>query len=199
MTTKKAILFASTNKGKLIEVRTTASEFGIEILSPSDLSDELGIGVPKVDEDGATYLENAKKKAAQFFEWSGITSLSDDTGLEVSALSGRPGVATARFSGPDATPKQNMDKLLEEMNCIEDRRAKFVCRLYLISKENKPKTVEDYLEGMISKEPRGGGGFGYDPIFIVENSGKTLAELKQDGSSVETHRIKALRRLFSEI
>lgn len=189
------ILFASGNSGKLSEVRATAAEHGVRVLAPSD----IGGAPPEVEESASDYLGNARLKAHAFFAWSGIPSLSDDTGLEVDALNGRPGVLSARYAGPSASPADNIAKLLGELHGATNRSARFYCVLYAILDERNHMTAEAVLEGEIAQAPRGGGGFGYDSVFVVRGTGRTLAELKHEGSPVETHRIKACRNLFTKL
>jgi XTP/dITP diphosphohydrolase len=192
----KRFLFASNNPGKLSEVRYVADSFSLEILNPA----ELGKGTPpNPEETASTYLGNAKIKAESFFQWSGLPSLADDTGLEVDALAGSPGVFSARYAGPSATSEANVRKLLDSLRGVEVRTARFYCLLYFIVDRQNVLTAEAYLDGSIAQEPRGGGGFGYDNIFEVAGSGHTLAELKADGGHIETHRVLACRKLFSII
>ncbi len=191
------LLFASTNKGKLVEVREIAREFGITIVSPSEICG--GKDVPEVEESAATYKGNAQLKGEAFMKWSGLPSLSDDTGLEVEALGGRPGVFSARYAGPRADPKKNIEKLLEVLKKEQNRKARFYSYLYLSDPHKPSRSAEGVLSGSIAKTPEGGGGFGYDSVFLVEGHNKTLASLKESGVKVETHRIKALRALFAKL
>jgi XTP/dITP diphosphohydrolase len=201
-----SILFASTNRGKFREVEEVARSFGINLVSPLDLtgSDYRRFGLtaplappPEVEENADTYIGNAKLKADAYFEWSGIPSLSDDTGLEVDALNGAPGLYSARYGGPGCTPETNIDRLLGNLQNQTSRSARFYCVLYLRFDPSNSLTAEATLEGEILRERRGGGGFGYDSVFKVQGSESTLAELKSSGEVVDTHRIIACRKLFS--
>lgn len=196
------ILFASTNSGKFVEVSDIASKFGLEILSAAKLlgsaSAQKG-APPQVEENGRNYLENAKLKACAWYQWANISTLADDAGLEVIALNGAPGVISARYAGVNATSEENIAKLLSKLKGEAKREATFVCQLYL--KVNEKLSLENvgYLKGEIASEPRGQGGFGYDPVFIVPSYGKTLAELKGEGVKVETHRTIALQEMFKKM
>ena len=196
MSFNSKILFASSNKGKFQEVKQLAARHNLSILGIN----ELGLSSPpEVEETGQTYLENARLKAEAFFLWSNVPCLADDTGLEVDLLDGKPGVFTARYAGEKAGPKDNMKKLLEVMGKSENRSARFRCILYLMLNKEKFVTSEATLEGSIARSAFGDGGFGYDPIFIVGNTGKTLAELKALKETVETHRTLALKKIFEKL
>ena len=190
------ILFASSNKGKSAEIKEVAQSFPeISIVFP----EEVGPGAPEVEESAADYRGNAELKARAYQAWGGVPALADDTGLEVKALNGLPGVRSARYAGEPSNPKKNIAKLLEELRGCADRRARFVCVLVAILQDLTIVTSEAALEGSIIEGTRGSGGFGYDSIFVPAGFTKTLAELKGEGSSVETHRIAAARKLFSDI
>ena len=171
-----------------------------------DLANELGVSVsepvPDVAEHADSYHGNARLKADSFFRWCGLPSLADDTGLEVDALGGRPGVHSARYAGPHGRSEDNIRKLLREISQSpslgkKGRRARFVCHLVL--KFGDGQYVENHAElmGEIGFAPHGHGGFGYDSVFIVDGYGKTLAELKEKDLPVKTHRILALEKLLS--
>ncbi len=192
------ILFGSSNRGKLEEAR---KEWGKIICSPSELVERVGSVAPEVIEDGTTYFENARKKVEALFAWSGgMATFSDDTGLEVMALHGAPGLHSARYAGPENDPAKNIAKLLEALRGAEDRRARFVCTLVYKSRDVDCLVAEGELCGRIASEQTGRGGFGYDSVFIVDGfHGKTLAELKQCGDGVVTHRVAALRALKTKL
>lgn len=194
----KAILFASGNKGKLAEVREIASTIGLEVFSPEELRNLKNLPpVPEVEESAETYHENAKLKADSLYVWSkGFPTLSDDSGLEVAALGGAPGVSTARYAGIGASNDQNITKLLEAMKGQTDRSARFVCHLCFRRGDDKYETTEAYMQGAVGTNKYGNGGFGYDPILIPHGYAETLAELKEKHIEVPTHRILALRKLF---
>lgn len=188
------LLFASGNEGKYKEVSSIGESFGLRILHPRDLG--MPGPPPEVEENAPDYLGNARLKAEAFKRWSGLPSLADDTGLEVDALEGGPGVHSARYSEPGATPARNIEKLLAALDGVSNRSARFYCLLYLALDERNHLTAEATLEGDIALERRGDGGFGYDSVFVVRGTGRTLAELKGAGGEVETHRMAACRRLF---
>ena len=191
------IVFATSNRGKIADVRNFVGSIGIEILSPDQI---VGRGEPPAVEEGTTsYGENAGLKAAAYLRWSGVPSIGDDTGLEVEALGGAPGIISARFAGVGATSRQNTEKLLGLLHGASNRRALFRAVLVLALPEGTRYEAEGILEGSIAREPRGGGGFGYDNVFEVAGTGKTLAELKEAGGGVMTHRHRALRALLDQI
>jgi len=188
------IVFGSSNKGKLAEAQTVGQRFGMPIIPPAEV---IGRGAPPdVDEVGETYRANALLKARAYREWSGAAALGDDTGLEVEALGGAPGVFTARYAGPGATGAQNIGKLLAALQGVENRAAVFRCVLVVVTADDRIIEAEGELVGSIAHAPRGSGGFGYDNVFVVEGLGRTLAELKEDPArDVVTHRRRALEAL----
>lgn len=191
----RRILFASANQGKIHEVKSAAAALGITVIGADELTAGFG-PAPEVTEDGASYLENARLKAGSYLRWSGECALADDSGLEVAALGGAPGLHTARFAGQGCSAADNRAKLLSVLSGTADRRARFVCVLCLLFPDGTELSVEAALTGTISTSQRGTGGFGYDPVFEVDGyGGRTLAELKQQGVPVETHRILALGKL----
>lgn len=201
------ILFASTNLGKFVEVKEEASKFGYCIVTP-ELVLEKGDGnkldilrdtMPVVDESMDSYLGNARLKAAAFNAWSGLPSLADDTGLEVAALGGRPGVYSARYSGPNGDAQQNISKLLLDLRGVVDRQACFKCALSLYFGNQEKLNVVEELPGEIIDSPSGEGGFGYDSIFYLPEFKMTLAQLKEKRIGVVTHRGKACRSLFAKL
>jgi len=161
-------------------------------------------GVGEVKEDGATFAENACKKAMGYAEASGLWTLADDSGLVIDALGGAPGVNSARFSGErpkgadrKVLDRRNMDKVLSLLAGVpaEKRTARFVCCLCLASPEEVLIETQGTLEGLIIDKPTGTGGFGYDPIFYVPQLGKTVAQLGEDEKNAISHRGNALRKL----
>lgn len=193
----RKIQFASTNKGKLTEMYEIGTGYGVEILS-ADQWRELHrlLPFPEVEETGTTYAQNAALKARAFYAWGRGAVIADDTGIEVSALAGAPGVYTARYAGPACDPSANMSKLLQSLEGVRDRSARFVCALHSIDERGVEHSVEAYLEGTIARAPIGGAGFGYDPVFIVGESGQSLALLKES-RRVLTHRALAAHKLFT--
>lgn len=193
------LLLASGNAKKLAELRQIAGPMGIDVASPADVG-----GLPEVVEDGATFAENAAKKAASGARHSGLWTLADDSGLEVDALGGAPGVHSARYAGTHGDDAANNAKLLEALADVpdEDRGAAFVCALALA----RPDTGEiahvtgGRVSGTILREPQGDGGFGYDPLFRFTEPGFPITGLVFGALSAEekasvSHRGRALREL----
>ncbi len=199
------ILFASGNKGKCAEAKQLAAECGVELVAPSDLTESFckahnitfpTAPPPDVEETGKNYEENALLKAQAYHEWSGLPAVADDTGLEVEALGGEPGLYAARYAGEHCSPEDNMHKLLAALDGQSNRQATFICVLCMVGAE-APLFIRDQIDGEIAHEKEQGGGFGYDPLFFVPEFGHTLAHLKGEGVEVPTHRRKALQQLFS--
>ncbi len=151
---------------------------------------------PEVVEDGTTCEANAVKKALAIARFTGLPAVADDTGLEVEALGGRPGVFTARYAGENATYEDNWRKLLRELECVpqEQRRARFITVAAIAVPNGRVETARGVLEGRISEQPAGASGFGYDPVFWVPELGKTLAELSPKQKNQVSHRAKAFRQ-----
>jgi XTP/dITP diphosphohydrolase len=200
-----ALVVATQNQGKLGELRKLLAGLDIQVLSLA----EVGKGDLVVVEDGATFEANAVKKARTVAEATTMLTLADDSGLEVDALGGAPGVRSARFAGERATDGENNAALLSALDALGDDAggssastrsypARFRCVLALIDpfvREGEPFVVEGTCEGHITKTPRGSGGFGYDPLFMVEGSGKTLAELDEAEKNRISHRARAFAKL----
>ncbi|MBN1508107.1 MAG: XTP/dITP diphosphatase [Sedimentisphaerales bacterium] len=195
---QKNMLVATTNPGKVRELRAMLGG-DVEWKSLADLP-----GVGEVKEDGATFAENARKKACGYAEATGLWTLADDSGLVVDALGGAPGVNSARFSGerPKGTDRKlldrrNMEKVLSLLQGVpaEKRTARFVCCLCLASPEAVLLETQGSVEGIIIDQPAGTGGFGYDPIFYVPPLGKTVAQLDEDQKNAISHRGNAIRKL----
>lgn len=184
------IVLATGNKGKLREFRGLLEGVFGNIVSLNDLESP-----PEVTEDGETFGENALKKARAISAYSGIPALADDSGLEVEALGGRPGVYSARYAGQDATDSDNIRKLLVELHGVEDRRARFVCVLAFVTPDGQEITAEGTCEGVILTEPRGEGGFGYDPVFFLPEYNKTMAEIPAELKNKISHRARACESL----
>ena len=204
------IIFATGNKGKL---REAAEVLGpdYEIVSPAS----LGI-TEDIPETGSTLQENSLQKAQYLFERTGLPCFADDTGLEVDALGGAPGIYSARYAGPGHDHQKNMDKLLAELEKIPDqvgddsegvgvasntkgtvsRRARFRTVVTLILADGQPHFFEGTCEGSIATEKRGSGGFGYDPVFLPDAyPGRTLAEVSEEEKNAVSHRGRALRAM----
>lgn len=155
-----------------------------------------GLEWPEIEEPYDSLEENARHKARTVVRYTGIAALADDTGLEVAALGGAPGVFTARFAGPDATYDDNVAKLLEDMEGEPERSARFRTVVSLVYPEGSEVTAEGVLEGRIATERRGSHGFGYDPIFeVASHGGQTLAEIPEEEKNQISHRARALQEL----
>ncbi len=194
----KRILVATTNPGKVRELRALLDD-AVEWKSLADFP-----GVGEVREDGATFAENARKKALGYARATGLWTLADDSGLEVDALGGAPGVNSARFAG-DRPPgaerrahdRRNTEKLLSLLEGVppEQRTARFVCCLCLAGPEQVLIETRGTVEGLIAREPAGTGGFGYDPVFFVPQLGRTVAQLDDEEKNAISHRGNAMRKL----
>ncbi len=186
------IIFASKNKGKIRELKALLAGKNVDLLSLHNYPD-----APSIIEDGQTFLENALKKARAVSEYTGRTVIADDSGLEVDCLGGAPGIHSARYSGAEATDEQNIHKLLEEMEGVpgEKRGAAFRCLLVLYRTDGTFETFEGKLKGTISLGPSGSEGFGYDPVFIVPEYGKTVAEIDPEIKNRISHRGIAFAKL----
>ena len=190
----KEVVLATGNKGKVKEFSNLLEGVFGKIISLSDLSSP-----PEVIEDGLTFRDNALKKAREIAQYSGKLTLADDSGLEVDALNGQPGVYSARYSGEGATDKTNIDKVLAKLGNNPNRKARFVCVLALVDPNGEELVVEGFCEGVILDEPRGEGGFGYDPVFYLPDRRKTMAELEPELKNTISHRANALKRLKTEL
>ena len=183
----KKIALATGNRHKLEEVRAILAPLGYEVLS----SDDFG-GLPDVVEDGMTFKENALKKARVCAKAWNCTVLADDTGLEVKALNGEPGVHSARYVA-EHDFAANLKAVLKKMEGAADRSARFVTVLALVSPDGVEKTAEGEVRGTMATEPHGEGGFGYDPAFIPEGYDKTFGELPAAVKNNMSHRARALQ------
>ena len=185
------LLLATRNLDKIEEIREALAGLEIDLLTV----DELG-PLPEVIEDQETLLGNAVKKAATLASLSGLLALADDTGLEVDALNGAPGVYSSRYSGEGATYAENVAKLLSDLVGVpsSERTARFRC-VIAIADARGVETVDGVCEGYILDAPRGSGGFGYDPVFLVPESSKTFAELTLAEKNRISHRGRALARM----
>lgn len=188
----KQIVLATRNKGKIKEFRELFTPMGIEVLSVDEVSQ-----VPEVEEDGDTFAANAIKKAETISQAIGMPALADDSGLEVDALQGQPGVLSARFAGIHATDEENNRKLIGMLENIplEKRTARFVCVLAFAIPGQKTITAQGVCEGLILTEPKGNGGFGYDPYFYVPQRKQTMAQLSPVEKNKISHRGQALLKL----
>lgn len=185
-------VLASHNKKKLAELADILSGLGIEIMA-------LPEGAPEPEENGATFAENARIKARAAFEYTGLPAIADDSGLAVDALGGAPGVYSARYC--EGTDKDRNAFLLKNMENVPDgeRSARFVCALCCVLDEDREIAVEGACEGTILREERGEGGFGYDPLFFVEQFGCTFGEVPAEAKHTISHRGRALRKLEEKL
>jgi XTP/dITP diphosphohydrolase len=154
--------------------------------------------IPDIIEDKETFDDNAYKKASMTARFLGLPALADDSGLVVPALEGKPGVHSARYAGENATDEDNLKKLLKEMENKEKRDAYFECVISIAIPTGPALTYEAKCEGIITKEPKGEGGFGYDPVFFYPELDKTFAELSMEEKSQVSHRGKALNEMKKE-
>jgi len=189
-------VLASSNSGKLREIQALLAGSGIEIIAQRDL------GVQSVEETGATFVENALLKARHAALATGLPAIADDSGLVVDALDGRPGVFSARYSGAGASDDSNIDKLLQELQGVDDasRGAAFHCAAcFIMPDDGDPVIAEGEWRGAILRERRGENGFGYDPVFLDPESGLSAAELDSEQKNQRSHRGKALARLVQQM
>ena len=188
----RAFVLATFNRGKLRELREVLADTGITLEALADLP-----GAIAPPEDGATLLENARAKALAALVFSGMPAIADDTGLEVDALDGRPGVRSARYAGPEADDARNLERLLAELRGVEPARrtARFRTVVVACFADGSEHVAEGVLEGIIAECRRGEHGFGYDPVFEVPALGRTLAELDLEQKNRISHRARAVAEL----
>jgi XTP/dITP diphosphohydrolase len=187
------IVLATGNSKKLVEIKDLLKDFPVAIKSLADFGP-----MPEPVEDGATFDDNAYKKALHYAKVLGLPCLADDSGLVVDALDGRPGVYSARYAGVGATDWDNCEKVLQEMAGKENRSAHFVCVLSLATPGGPALTWEARCDGELTTERRGASGFGYDPIFFYPELGKTFAEISMEEKSQVSHRGRALAEFAGE-
>ncbi len=189
---KGRLLLATTNQGKIREIREFLKNLPVECYSLRDIREEA-----RFPETGKTFLENARGKSLFYSRsWDGLT-LAEDSGLEIDALGGAPGVRSARFAGPGATDEENLQKVLRLMEGVppDKRTARFVSSMVLSRKGRVEEEIQKEVRGFITEETRGRGGFGYDPIFYYPPLGKTFAQLSSQEKNAVSHRGMALRLL----
>lgn len=186
------IVIATRNTHKLEEISRILKVDGVEFLTLNEFS-----GYPEVEETGKTFADNALLKAQTAAYHSGCWALADDSGLEVEALQGRPGVHSARYAGEEADPLKNIQKLLAELKALprDKRTARFVCSMALVSNHNRAYFTEGKIEGLILEQPQGSNGFGYDPVFWLPPYGKSMAELLPEEKNGISHRTLALKKI----
>jgi XTP/dITP diphosphohydrolase len=188
---KLRLVFASGNAGKLSEVSGVLPQF--------DVIPQAQLSIPEVPETGLTFVENALIKARNACEHSGLPSLADDSGLEVDALNGQPGIHSARYSGGDS--QANIEKLLLALSGVKNRSARFQCVLVFMRHALDPTPIlcHGTWEGLILGAPEGDGGFGYDPVFYAPAFGCSAASLTRDQKNQVSHRAQALRQLQKQL
>lgn len=187
------IVIASNNKNKIREFKKIFENTNFNVLSIA----EVGIDLD-VEETGKTFEENALIKAKTFSEALNMPAIADDSGLCVDALDGAPGVYSARFAGDGHDDLKNNEKLMRLMKDKENRKARYVCAICFYNQNGKYIVVSDVCEGLITDEPKGNNGFGYDPYFYVSEFNKTMAELTLDEKNTISHRSKALEKFKRE-
>ena len=185
------LVVASKNPDKVSEIE--------EVLGAMRLVGEIvrGLDWPDVEETGESLEANALLKARMVMSAVGLPAVADDTGLEVAALDGAPGVRTARYAGPEATYRDNVERLLRELQGQDDRRARFRTAIALVMPDGTELAVEGVLDGVIARTLRGTGGFGYDPVFEVD--GMTLSEMGTDMKNSLSHRARAIQSLAAAL
>ncbi len=186
------IVLATGNPGKVREIQRILGELGVDVVRQS----EFGVG--DADETGTSFVENALIKARHASLMTGLPAIADDSGLVVDALEGRPGVYSARYSGPDATDESNIDRLLQELRGVPDERrtaAFHCCAVYVSPDDSTSLVAEGRWQGKILERRRGTAGFGYDPVFFDPECGRTAAELGPELKNACSHRGKALTAL----
>ena len=188
----KTIVLASRNQGKIREIQSMFADLGISLFSLNDYP-----AIPEIVEDGKSFLENALKKGRAVAEATGETVLADDSGLEVEALGGAPGIYSARYAGTDADDLQNNRKLLDDLKGVPaaNRGATFRCVLVLYPPDGRYEAFEGRWEGRIAEAPVGKGGFGYDPLFFLPGEGMTVAQLSPEVKNRVSHRAQAFAKL----
>ncbi len=187
----KQIVLATRNMGKLKEFRALLAPLPVEMLSLADFP-----ALPEVEETGRTFAENASLKAVDTANRTGLLAIADDSGLEVDALGGAPGVLSARFAGEPKDDRRNNEKLLQLMADVTPgrRTARFRCTIAVVTPGGQCYLVDGTCEGEIGYEPRGINGFGYDPLFYLPAFGCTMAELAPEVKNTISHRAQAFRR-----
>ena len=188
------VVLATGNAGKVRELASLLHDFGLDVVAQTEL------GVYSAEETGLTFIENAILKARHAAQVTGLPAIADDSGLAVDALQGAPGIYSARYAGIDASDQQNLEKLLAALKEVPEaqRQAQFHCVLVYMRHANDPTPIVCHgsWPGVITQQPAGSGGFGYDPIFFVPSEGKTAAELTREEKSAISHRGQALKLLL---
>jgi XTP/dITP diphosphohydrolase len=193
----KRLVIASNNRGKIAELEGLLAPLNLTPVAQGEL------GVSEAEEPAVTFVENAILKARHASRATGLPALADDSGLAVDALGGRPGVRSARFAGDSATDQDNVDTLLEALKDVspEDRTAQFHCVLVYLRHADDPTPIicHGCWPGQILEQPRGEGGFGYDPVFLAPETGTSAAELSREQKAAISHRGRALNLLLEQL
>ena len=191
----QTLVLASNNRGKLAEFSRLLSPLGFDLKTQGELD------IPEADEPHATFVENALAKARHASRLSGLPALADDSGICVPALGGAPGVHSARYAGEPKSDAANNEKLVRELGAHADRSAYYYCVLVFVRHADDPQPViaDGRWNGEVIAQPRGRGGFGYDPHFLLPDLGKTAAELSADDKNRLSHRGQALRVLIEKL
>lgn len=193
MTDRLLLVLATRNPGKTREIQALLKGFPVEIKNLDDFGP-----VAEIEEDGATFDDNAYKKASFTAKALGLPALADDSGLEAEALEGAPGVHSARYAGPNATDAENNAKLLHDMEGKTNRAAAFACVISIVVPSGLALTYEGRCEGLIAEVPAGDNGFGYDPLFYYTPLNRTFAQISAEEKNQVSHRGKALAELKKE-
>ena len=180
----RRLLLGTRNAGKVVELRALLEGLDVELQSVGDLAD------PPSDppEDAPTYAENAISKALAYARATGLETIADDSGLDVDALGGAPGVRSRRFFGEDASPDERNRMLLGLLDGVTDRTARFVAVIALARPDGRIETFDGEVRGEIAASPRGEDGFGYDPVFVIAEDGRTMAEVPREEKNAISHR-----------
>jgi len=191
------VILASGNAGKVKEINALLAPHGIEVVSQNEFN------VPEAIEDGLSFVENAIKKARNACKHTGLPAIADDSGIEVDALNKAPGIYSARYSGEAATDQKNYEKMLEELQDTPDaqRTARYQCVMVYMNSADDPTPIitQGALQGKILRQPQGNGGFGYDPIFWIEEKNCSAAELSLEEKNRISHRAIALNSLAEKL
>ena len=191
------IVLASNNPGKVREFNQLLSDTALEVVPQSTCS------VPEIEETGLTFVENAILKARNAAQHTGLPAIADDSGLEVDALDGAPGIYSARYAGAGASDRDNLEKLLDALREVDEQRrsARFQCLMVYMrhGQDPTPRIFQGTWEGRILRTPRGSGGFGYDPVFLVPDINRASAELAPDVKNRLSHRGQAIRQLVASL
>ncbi|HSO58917.1 MAG TPA: XTP/dITP diphosphatase [Paenisporosarcina sp.] len=192
----KQIIIATKNKGKAKDFEAIFNPYGFEVLTLHDVAQDMD-----VEETGTTFAENAILKAEALAERLQTFVIADDSGLEIDALNGAPGVYSARYAGSDKSDEANMEKVLTELAHVDDnkRTARFCCAIALAGPGMETKTTFGTCEGVIGHDRKGTNGFGYDPIFFVPELGKMMAELQTKEKAAISHRGNAIKKMEEEL